>query len=147
MNILKHFHCLLINYIALCIWWLYLSFLSEIMAYRTLPCTLFDFGHSDVDSEGIIDTITFSEGALSKYFRGWEQTWYGDTVKWGTCLWKRSQRDLTNLWSLEVLQQIDVEEVSSLTGRIMVIPLCGCPEDLKGSLHCSFKYLVIMLKA
>lgn len=40
------------------------------MAYRTLPCTLFDFGHSDVDSEGIIDTRTFSEGALSEYFRG-----------------------------------------------------------------------------
>lgn len=48
-----------------------------------------------------------------------------------------------------VFQQMEVGEVSnqSLAAKIRVIPLCGYPEELKDHSHCSFKYLLIMLKA
>lgn len=49
----------------------------------------------------------------------------------------------------QILKSVDVEEVKAqiLSVKIMIIPLYGCPEDMKGSSPCSFKYLLIMLKA
>lgn len=112
----------------------------------------YDSGHSDFKSRGIINTRAFSEGALSGYFRaaGTGLVWKYSIVRYPSVEVKSKARQICV--SPVVFQQMGwggegKVGYQSLAAKIMVIPLCGYPGELKDRSHCSFKYLLIMLKA